>query len=159
MKTGINKGIICFLDFDGVFHHFFPKENSDGNEYFAYAPLFEQTILELMQDYDIKIVFSTSWRYSHSLDSLKSNFKSDVVRDAMIGSTPLLKHEVGTLYQREKEILQYLKDNNITDPWVALDDFEDYFGPLSEGHFVFCDNQFKEPEAERLKTTIKNLIC
>lgn len=66
-----------FLDFDGVTHAFFPRgDASDSkNAHFAWLPRIEAVVREFPQ---VKIVISSSWRESHSLDELRRHFTPDI---------------------------------------------------------------------------------
>jgi hypothetical protein len=108
-----------FLDFDGVLH---------GEEFniplFVHMDRFCNTIRPFLPD--VNIIISSSWRETHSLEHLKSNFHQDI-REFIVGETPV--HVDGFSHcGRYKEILAYCKNNQIhLHQWIALDDMHDLF--------------------------------
>jgi hypothetical protein len=142
------KDVICFLDMDGCMHPFFPEPwlSDAENQFFSYVPNFEKAVLEGMKNYNISIVFSTSWRYSHTLEQMKAFFP-DTINHLMVGVTPKAGVEFSTpVYNREDECKQYLKDNNLMDAhWFAIDDDPAIF--YTPKKLLLCPNHFKDDEA------------
>ena len=99
---------VLFLDFDGVLH---PTHH--GLALLSQLPLLESTL----EDYDCKIVISSSWRFHLELDDLKKHF-SLTVRNKIVGVTG--DAYVGA-FARFHEINAYAMQYGIVN-WRALDD-------------------------------------
>lgn len=101
---------IVYLDFDGVLHPSSPV----GNTLFSRAALLEPAF----ENSDGAIVISSSWRFTHSLTSLKAklpHFLAQRVIDTT--SAPVIgKHA------RYFEILAHANSQTETISWRALDD-------------------------------------
>jgi hypothetical protein len=74
--SGIESHYVIFLDFDGVLH-----EGESGS--LKLIINFEK-VLRLFPD--VKVIFSTSWRWSYSFERLVKYFSMDV-RDRFVGYT------------------------------------------------------------------------
>jgi hypothetical protein len=108
---------LVFLDFDGVLHPAPPHNRDVG--VFCHLESFEM----VMRDFpNFHIVISSSWRQQFSLDALRSFFSDDIA-ERIVGTTPLLPDI------RQREIEQYLLDNDYSASWIALDDADDEFEP------------------------------
>jgi hypothetical protein len=122
--------VILFLDFDGVLHPDFAR----GPALFSARPLLWQ-LLDACPH--IEVVFSTSWREIHPVDELIGYVTSgggERHARRFIGTTPRIVTERGAniaqCYLREAEINLWLLGNGQKDrPWIALDDFTEYFSP------------------------------
>ena len=139
---------IVFTDFDGVFHHAFPREDKsdEENARFAYLSFFEDT----MRENTSPIVISSTWRLGREIDTLRSVFSPDIA-ERIVGVTPFIGNGRGN---REREILLYLKTTDQEErPWVAVDDVAELF---SSGAVVVCDDQFGEREAMLLGEALQN---
>ena len=140
--------MLVFLDFDGVLHHFFPRNDCgpEQNEHFYYLPFFEK----VARDYDFKIVISSTWRTKRNWPQPLDVFSPDI-RKRIIGVTPVLEdgHAAGG---REKEVLEYLRrTDRDNEPWVALDDYTVLY---DKGTCVLCNDGFGEDEAQRLREAL-----
>jgi hypothetical protein len=108
---------LIFLDFDGVLHR-----GTSGT--FRKVPLLDQF---LKNHPGVGVVLSTNWRMSEDLASLKEWFTDaetahrvfDVIPDL-----PATRHG-----SRQREIEQWLRLNQFTGPYTALDDSPDLFDP------------------------------
>lgn len=123
-----------FLDFDGVLH----GEGKNSNGKFEHMEKFCHTVRPFVNN--LQIVISSSWRETHSLESLKSFFEKDI-GDIIVGVTPLFidRFDSGG---REKEILEYCRINSIdTNNWVALDDMEILFSNNCK-NVILVDNEY-----------------
>ena len=105
---------IVYLDFDGVLHPSAPIDNA----LFSRAPLLESVFENTTTSSAVSIVISSSWRFTHSLASLKAKLPSflaqrviDVTGPAVIG-----KHA------RYQEITAHAYSNDVVVQWRALDD-------------------------------------
>lgn len=134
-----------FLDFDGVLHAY-------GRPKFELVPKFQ----DVVENYDVRIVFSTSWREYQSLSQLQSHFHPKITHK-LVGLTPILanNHESAP-HLRHREILLYLKQNNIESEWRALDDMDCLFPP-SCPNLILCNGGvgFSNREKYILKTWLK----
>lgn len=109
---------IVFLDFDGVLN---TNDNYDDNLIIHKDKLLN--LYNLLKLTNSNIVISSYWRFNMNLilDTIndvcfRSNFDFYFFKDRIIGSTPMLD-----FYNREKEILFYVKEHNIKN-FIALDD-------------------------------------
>ena len=105
----MNKEKLLFLDFDGVLHptHF------AGEAHFSKAHLLEETLAQFAP----KIVVSSSWRFTHSLEKLQKTLPS-AIGQLIIGAT---SSAIIGKHPRFQEILNYLGGYGPVD-WRALDD-------------------------------------
>ena len=121
---------ILFLDFDGVTH----PDPCRKKDFFCQLPLIENVLREHRQ---VEVVISSSWRYDHKLPELQAYFSSDI-RSLVIDVTPtvartddegwiprhLLQHHC------EWECRKWMQQHRPLDaPWLAIDDFADWFLP------------------------------
>jgi hypothetical protein len=118
--------MILFLDFDGVTH---PRVGSSG-----FIDACMSSLKEALKPFDIEIVVSSTWRltcHSSELQKLLSPLGKPIV-----GVTPEL--ERGTDYKRQKEIVSYISQNNIT-KWIAIDDSRFSFFPDQSQNVYFTN--------------------
>lgn len=111
---------VLFLDFDGVLHptHFTQQDA------FSNASILEA----LLTDYDVGIVISSSWRFTHSIEALRRKLP-DGIAGRILGITG---EAVIGKHARYQEIQAYL---NTCGPinWRALDDsFWEFPNPCPE---------------------------
>lgn len=114
--------MILFLDFDGVLH---PQPCMLAGEFYN-LPRLENVLRDYPQ---VRIVVSSMWRYDQDLEALRSYFSEDI-RPRVFDITPKgLKQAYGndsvfliSAKVRHEEILDWLKLNHYSGPWVALDD-------------------------------------
>ena len=112
--------MLLFLDFDGVLHPEYHEICVPDDIAFCHLPRFEA----VMRAYpSVRIVISSSWRTIFHLPQLRRYFSDDIAR-RIIGVTPVLADErVHQPALREREILAWLSQNQLTDaPWIAVDD-------------------------------------
>ena len=105
----MNKEKLLFLDFDGVLHptHF------AGESPFSRAHLLEETLAQFAP----KIVVSSSWRFTHSLEKLQKTLPT-TIGQLIIGAT---SSAIIGKHPRFQEIQNYLGGYGPVD-WRALDD-------------------------------------
>ena len=117
--------MILFLDFDGVLH---PHPNEGAQ--FTCAP----RVWELLSRHpEVSIVFSTGWRFEHTLAALRQFATSqggEHLADRFIDSTPLLRH-ASDAGGRENDCRAWLAAARHAGPWLALDDMPSLFEPDS----------------------------
>jgi len=110
-----------FLDFDGVL-----KPLTQVNT----PNVFNRDCLDAFENvvrrYDnIKIVISSTWKLAFSLREIKRLFSPDIQK-LIVGMTPDTYGQI-TPYERHKEVLAYLKQNEEDNSWVAIDDDPEHF--------------------------------
>ena len=105
----MSKEKLLFLDFDGVLHptHF------AGESPFSRAHLLEETLAQFAP----KIVISSSWRFTHSLEKLQRSLPTSIGQ-LIIGTT---SSAIVGKHPRFQEIQNYLATYGTAD-WQALDD-------------------------------------
>jgi hypothetical protein len=105
----MSKEKLLFLDFDGVLHptHF------AGESPFSRAHLLEETLAQFAP----KIVVSSSWRFTHSLEKLQKALPT-AIGQLIIGAT---SSAIIGKHPRFQEIQNYLGGYGPVD-WRALDD-------------------------------------
>ena len=105
---------IVYLDFDGVLHPSTPIDNA----LFSRAHLLESVFENTTTSSAVSIVISSSWRFTHSLASLKAklpHFLAQRVID-VTGTAVIGKHA------RYQEITAHAYSNDVVVQWRALDD-------------------------------------
>lgn len=156
----MKKDLLIFLDFDGVLHHIFPlKDNTDQqNEKFHFVDNFEETIKKLTKDFDVKIVFSTSWKEKFSFEELKGFFEDlPYCYNAMIDSTPNLKHSTDEGY-KWLEAKEWMDKNNYKGNYLILDDYPLMWQGCDQKKIIFCNDKFSDEEIESVFKTTHNLL-
>jgi hypothetical protein len=139
--------ILLFLDFDGVLHGFKDRK----------ADLAKRVLLEevLRAHLDVYVVFSTNWRFSHSLEMLTNYFSKDL-RHRFVGTNPTVqKMQNCALPVRQAECLKFMEDIGFVGKWVALDDAQDLFEKDDE-HVIIVDGDYGMTYETVIK--LKNLI-
>lgn len=125
--------MILFLDFDGVTHPEFCK----NEDYFCRLPLIE----EVLREYPgVEIVVSSTWRLefedeAESIAQIKMHFSLDIA-PRIVGVTPDLRSSAQkkalpkwAAGLRERECMAWLQRYRDADTdWVALDDTQACFG-------------------------------
>jgi len=163
----VNK--VIFLDIDGVLnnasyakllHHLY-----GGNGYGGFAKgrfttkdikwdLYNVGALKtLMNKTGAKIVISSTWRYTHSVNSFKDMFQLYGLKAGrIIGLTPDLSHmgitdkfPKGTI--RGDDINAYLKDHDV-DNYVILDDDGDFY---KDQNLIQTDATYGLTDSDALK--------
>jgi len=127
--------MILFLDFDGVLH---PETMLTTRVEFEHRPLLWQILRSVPE---VEVVFSTSWRTSHSLDELillATKGGGEDLAHRFVGKNPVINKEMreqGDYAHRRDECIQWIEENRarfpywIRDiPWVALDDIAYWYG-------------------------------
>lgn len=125
--TRVQPALLLFLDFDGVLHGW-------NTKIFSRLEAFENFLRDHKH---IRVVFSTSWRESHTFEKLTEYFAEDV-RAQFLGSTkilqvkwpPYIKHE------RHVECVEFMTSLGYTGNWIAIDDADDLFEPECENLFL-----------------------
>jgi len=142
--------MIIFLDFDGVLH-----PNLDESSHFCCAPLFWEL---LRRHPEARVVFSTGWRFEHSVAQLGSLVCSNGGEDLaarFIDATPLLRHETEA-GSREKDCRAWLQASNHTGPWLALDDMRILFSRAASNLYHVNPKRGLMPhDVERISSLIR----
>lgn len=147
--------ISIFLDFDGVMH-------AATNDVVLFRH--EEYLCRVLGDYPtVQLVISSAWRRTHTLDTMKSFFLTDL-RAKVVGMTPVFKQrgvdKSAAPGARYREILQYLAASG--DPgqrWIALDDDAALFPPCA--NLVLCDPRygFNAAAEKALRAALTALLC
>jgi HAD domain in Swiss Army Knife RNA repair proteins len=133
-----------FLDFDGVVH---PDHVMD----FSNIEAVEEGLRQANQliDGKLKIIISSAWRYTHSLESMQRHFSKDIA-EKMVGVTK--DHSYGfDKGGREKEIESWIETHDKGAPWVAIDDRKVMFRP-NTNRLILCNGSvgFEEENQKSL---------
>lgn len=118
---------IIFLDIDGVMnteHHLrWQKRQTGTMKNRNWSPVACQHIMLLCEQFDARIVISSTWRIDHDPKELRGILeKNDINPDLMIGATPILVHEAEAgAFCRGDEIKRWLEENPHRN-YVILDD-------------------------------------
>jgi hypothetical protein len=120
--------MILFLDFDGVLH---PEPCYEQRKLFCFLNSLERVLLDFPH---VKIVISSTWRESRSLEMLR-NFFIPEIQQRIVGVTPNWRDHEELLsvigYQRQTEIEAWIRASG--EPWlkwVAIDDKGFLFRPF-----------------------------
>lgn len=97
--------IVIFTDIDGVLNPHWRKKWSQKS-----IELYNK----LCDEYELKIVITSTWRIAHSIDRLNDIFKEKGITNDIYDYTPILNKERGL------EIKDWL-DNNICDNFIVID--------------------------------------
>lgn len=118
---------LLFLDFDGVLH----PASAYQTRAFCHAP----TLAQCLAPYDCDIVISSSWRFSHSLDEIRSLLP----RELALRVTGVTGPAYVGRHARYVEILRYLSGSRLPNgSWRALDDARWEF-PTGLQNLIVCD--------------------
>lgn len=147
--------IICFVDYDGVTHHFYSQSRRDPelNGFFVYLPRLEK----VLRDYpEVMVVISSEWRNHHPLDELRSYWSEDM-RDRIIGTTFLEPRTENLIPgRRQRQVEDFLKVRGLADArWFALDDEWEHY--RQDANVVRCDDGFFDAEERMMRETIDRL--
>lgn len=111
-----------FLDIDGVL---VPENNLtrsniyDGYEFNVFCV---ELLKEIIEKTNSKIVISSSWRESRTLDELQGIFSHYGIENCIVGVTPIL----GFMSSRGEEIKRFMDEENLMDiNFVIIDDLEE----------------------------------
>lgn len=137
----MKKDLLIFLDFDGVFHYFWPhpEASDEENSFFYFVPIFEKTILEFSELFNFKIVISSSWRNNKSLDQLRSPF-SKFIQRMIIDVTP--NHSDNSDGSRLREAEEWLLTNQYNGDWLSIDDHPDIW--YNHKNLIRCQDGFTQ---------------
>ena len=128
---------IVFLDFDGVLNteQYQARLTVDGKPTKdTWGPLFDphavESLRQILDETNAQIVISSSWRYAHSLDSLRMMWEvrglPGEIRDTLACGA--------TYISRGEEIECWLERNERPD-YVIIDDLDDFF-PAQRDYYV-----------------------
>ena len=131
---------VIFLDFDGVLNTeqyqarlaVEGKSNKD-----VWGPLFDPHAVEnlhkILDATDVAIVISSSWRYAHSLGSLRKMWEVRELPGEIIGTIPC-----GATYISRGEDIECWLDKNGRPDYVIIDDLDDLddFSPAQHDRYI-----------------------
>ena len=144
--------MILFLDFDGVLHPFFPREDLPDaeNQHLSYLPRFAA----VLQDFPtVRLVIASDWRKRHTLDELRSLFGD--LGSRIVGTTPVLE-KIGLDWTgcRQREVLAYLEAEKLDGMrWIALDDDAENY--LPDAPLILCADGFRDAEEAALRAALE----
>lgn len=147
----MKKELVIFLDFDGVLHHIFPVigNTERENEMFYYVDNLETSIKKLSEEFNIKIVFSTSWKEKFSFEELKGFFEDyPFCYNHFIGCTPNIKSE--DRGYKWKEAVAWFKESNYNGDYVIIDDYPLMWEGCDVNKMVVCEDKFSDYEIKKL---------
>lgn len=111
--------LVLFLDIDGVLH----PEGVGADLEFYHLDNF-QTVLR--QFPAVRVVVSSTWRLSMSLEVLRHHFAVDI-QDRIVGVTSDLRSIHPPLGLRQRECESWIERNCPGSSWLAVDDRKSYF--------------------------------
>lgn len=118
---------IIFLDIDGVVnteHHLrWQKRQTGTMKNRNWSPVACRHIMLLCEQFDARIVISSTWRIDHEMHVLRSILdRNDINPELLIGATPILVHEAKAgSFCRGDEIKRWLEENAYRN-YVIIDD-------------------------------------
>lgn len=148
---------ILFLDFDGVLHPFDAPSYMD----FCYVCNFCELLREADPDGELPIVISSDWRFSTSLEKLRSHFPDDLGRQLVGVTSHLPSPSIGwdrgsnrqaAPGQRQREIESWMADYAPGSQWMAIDDRPTLFKENCSN--LFCVPSLHDEEGVGLNSTV-----
>lgn len=144
--------LVLFLDFDGVFHHFFPMrgKTDEENSLFYYTNNIERFCQRVSDHYDLKIVFATSWKERFSFEDLRGFFEDyPSIFNACVDSTPNIPRLPDEGYKWQEASL-WLTDNNYSGRYIILDDNPNSWTDrgIVNSNLILCNNKFDTVEEQ-----------
>ena len=128
---------IVFLDFDGVlnteqYQAWLAVDGKPTKDIWGplFAPPAVENLRQILNDTDARIVISSSWRYAHSLDSLRTMWTARELPGEILDTLAC----GATYISRGEEIECWLERNDRPD-YVIIDDLDD-FSPAQRNHYV-----------------------
>lgn len=152
---------VLFLDFDGVLNSVRSAIAFKSYKEHALDPVAVGMIRTLVEEHNLKIVISSTWRVLYSMEEFHSMFltyhKWDT-RNIIIDVTPYIP----ILKLRGYEIVSWLqngmgKNYNVTD-YIIIDDDSDMLSEQKEGgHFIKTDhaNGFSFENFQQIQDRLK----
>ena len=129
---------IIFLDIDGVLNsvQYYKKVDRKEEDWNRFNPNAVEIIKRLVEEFNAKIVISSTWRYG-----LVKELKNEMVKSGLIKylhkdwKTPVIYpgHQ-----NRGNEIRAWLENHPDTDKYVIIDDDESILGEQKK-HFIKTD--------------------
>ncbi len=156
---------IIFLDIDGVMNtlqHLRSQKKKPGRvSNTNWCPTACRHVTLLCKQFDARIVVSSTWRYNHSIDELRTFFAdNDIAPELVVDATPALMHEEPRRSLcRGDEIGRWLEENDYG-TYVIIDDLpESQFLEEQQPHLVVVqqDMGFADKEAAARAGEILNL--
>lgn len=123
---------ILFLDFDGVLNSA-PTRSMGEDAWEKICPWHVEQLNQVVARTGCKVVVSSTWRHSNSLDELRDILYKAGFEGEVIGMTPMnLPCHFSQCISRGAEIQTWLDENNINDAVIAIVDdceFMDHLEP------------------------------
>lgn len=131
---------VLFLDIDGVLNvpaaelgyryglglkierYFKDEDNTPPfhRNTYTWCPSSLYNLYRIIEETGTKVVISSTWRRGKSLEHMKSWFKVDFLKDAVIGKTPIINEK-----QRGDEIAYWLSEHKEVTNFAVVDDDSD----------------------------------
>ena len=143
---------IIFLDFDGVlnteqYQAGLAVEGKTDKD--AWGPLFAPCAVEnlrrILEATDAAIVISSSWRYVHNLDSLRTMWTARELPGEILDTLAC-----GATYISRGEEIDCWLERNAHPDYVIIDDLDDFF-PSQRDHYVETNPRVGITEADSQK--------
>ena len=140
--------MLLFLDFDGVVH---PRSGSPFD-----VSCIGHIERALTAYPETRIVITSSWREHYPVEQLKKLLGAEL-GNRVAGVTPSIRGTY-TKYVRHEEVLQYLKDTDISDcMWIALDDSPEFYPDTAPVIWVDGVHGVTEHEVVQLQAALRVL--
>lgn len=154
----IKNDLVIFLDFDGVFHHVFPVKSGieRENELFYYTENIESFFSELTSEYNLKIVFATSWKEKFSFETLKGFFEDyPCIYNACLDCTPNIKSLSDEGY-KWCEAECWIAQNDYTGQYIILDDYSEVWKKNGQENpdLIICEDKFDIDEMQKIRNRL-----
>lgn len=137
----MGKESYIFLDIDGVLntyrHLLRQKEITGESSIHNWCPEACENLLELLREYDVRIVISSNWKDQHKLEEIREFFDKNGIPSAYIlDVTPSEVEEHEAAEYRGIEIRKWLKQNASGDTSYLIIDDESTILTAQKDHFV-----------------------
>lgn len=148
---------VIFLDFDGVLHPVFPRNDRPyiENQHFSYAEALGDAIEQHCPN--AILVVSSEWRKQKTMAELKELLPESLAK-RLVGGTPAAPYRYPG--QREDEALSWIKTFQETKKapvrWCAVDDVPDIW--RSHNKVLICNDGFQTAEREAFGEYIEDLF-
>ena len=144
---------VIFLDFDGVlnteqYQAQLAIDGKPGKD--AWGPLFDPravaNLRKILEATDAGIVISSSWRYAHSLNSLRRMWEKRGLPGRIIDTIPC-----GATYITRGEDIECWLNRHNCHSFVIIDDLDDFF-PSQHDRYVETNPIVGITEADAVKS-------
>ena len=155
--------LTVFVDIDGVLNtgaHIRRQKLETGESSIRnWCPVAMAHLRLVIEYYNGQIVVSSTWRYDHSLEQLKSLFeKNGLPPHFVVDATPPLIHNTPGPVTRGDEIRAWIDENLEKKQiqfqrYIILDDVDDGLTPFGD-RFIQCDPKTGFADKEKVKRVV-----